>query len=60
MASSIRSSGADPGFLERGLICIGMQRVKCLVSQHINLFKPNGMSRSYQLDQSISILRGVG
>ena len=30
------------------------------VQDHINLFKPNGISYFYELDQSISALRAVG
>ena len=31
-----------------------------MVKIYLNLFMPNGISCSYQLDQSIAILRGLG
>ena len=56
LASSIR--------ILAGMVAVAMyqdmQGDKRLVSEHINPFKPNEMSRFYQLDQFISILSGVG
>ena len=57
-----------PRFIESNQMekSISLQRVKCknsctsISGQLFNQVKPNGVSHSYQLDQSISVLRVGG